>query len=40
MKQRFYKINIDVFNSLTGWNRLDYLMETELLLNPLHHDWF
>ena len=37
MKKRFYKININVYNSLTGLNRLFYLTETELFLNPHRH---
>lgn len=40
MKKRFYKINIKIYNTLSGITRMTYLQETELLLNPLRYDLF
>lgn len=30
----FYKISIVIYNALVGKSRLDYLEETEILLDP------
>ena len=38
MKKHFYKINLEVYNSLFGIQRMNYIMESEILLNPMRYE--
>jgi hypothetical protein len=38
MKKHFYKINVEIYQSLVGIDKINYIEETEILLNPLRYD--
>lgn len=38
MKKHFYKINVDIYNTLIGMERMNYLLETEILLDPFRYE--
>ena len=37
-KKLFHKINISLYNSLIGIDRIHYLIETEIFLEPFRDD--